>query len=76
MICCICGKDMTGQPVMKDRMSGAVYCYEDREYFYSIQDPASLSACPRCGFRYSATWSTFLHSSAPACPACGAELKR
>jgi tetratricopeptide (TPR) repeat protein len=33
MICCVCGKDLTGSPAMVDRRTGEAFCEGDSEYF-------------------------------------------
>lgn len=33
MNCCICGKDLTGQPAMVDRVTGEAFCERDAHYF-------------------------------------------
>lgn len=75
MRCCICGEDQTGRPVVQDNVTGAVYCYTDREFSFSLKDRASFSTCRRCGFKYSASYSAFARGDAPTCPQCGANLK-
>ncbi len=68
--CSICGRDMTGQPVMADRLTGATYCSNDSEYLDSLKNPDSLSTCGSCGFKYSKAYSKFATGDNPKCPRC------
>lgn len=72
MRCCICGQDMTGKPVMQDRMTGVVYCQTDSEYFYSLKDPRAFASCESCGFKYSNAYSLFAKDVTSRCPNCQA----
>ena len=73
--CCICGRNMVGQPIMQDRMTGAVYCRQHSGYFDALKDPSLFSSCARCGFKYSRHYSEFAKGDSPSCPSCGASLK-
>ena len=33
MQCCVCGKNLDGQPALVDRATGEAFCYGDRDYF-------------------------------------------
>jgi hypothetical protein len=74
VVCCICGANMSGQPIMQDGMTGAVYCSDDADYFELLKEPQAFSACPACGFKYSSAYSRFAKGSTPECPGCHSRL--
>lgn len=74
MRCCICGKDMSGQPVMQDNNAGVVYCMNDYSYFDSFQHYNPFTACKNCGFKFSKEYSEFYKGKGSKCPACGKNL--
>lgn len=70
MRCIICGKDLSGQPAMRDNVTGILYCSQHSSYMDAI-NAGTISSCPACGFRYSQAHSSFPNAT---CPSCGSPL--
>ncbi len=67
--CCICLEDIAGKPVMKDRMSGDVYCQKHSYYMKEME--FNHLKC-NCGFRYYSSYGSYTDKR--NCPKCGTIL--
>jgi len=79
-ICCVCLEDRTGEPVIRDSMTGNVFCREHSYCFDEMQRGLNTKHCPSCGFGYYASYGSYVKGYQEGheirCPRCDACLRK